>query len=46
MVLTNVTNRKSIVENYRLKIWLSSTAVPSETANSYSIEILLNGKAK
>lgn len=46
MVLTKVTNRKSVVENYRLKIWLSSTAIPSETNNSYSVEILLNGKAK
>ena len=46
MILTTVTNKKSITENYRLKIWLSSR-VSSEAVNqNYSVDIILTGNAE
>ena len=46
MILTSVTNKKTITENYRLKVWLASNSVSSEVAQNYSININLVGKAK
>ena len=46
MVLAKVTNKKSIIENYRLKVWLSSTASPGTIPQNYSIDINLVGDAE
>ena len=46
MVIANMTNKKSIIENYRLKIWLSNTAAESTISQDYSVEINIKGDAK
>lgn len=46
MVLAEVTNNKTITENYRLKIWLASNAAPSTVAQNYSVDINLVGDAE
>ena len=45
MVLAKVSNKKSIVENYRLKVWLSNTVDPALTNQNYSVDINVVGKA-
>lgn len=44
MILNTVTTKKSITDNYRLRLWLSDTAILPN--NSYTVEIVINGKAK
>lgn len=44
MVLTSVKSKKSITDNYRLRLWLSDKSML--TAGNYSLEIIVNGKAK
>ena len=46
MVLAKVTNKKSIIENYRLKVWLSNTASPGTVPQNYSLDINLVGDAE
>ena len=46
MVLAKVTNKKSIIENYRLKVWLSNTASPGTVPQNYSLDIELVGDAE
>ena len=46
MVLTKVNNKKSVTENYRLKIWLSNTASSSTVSQDYSVDINVVGNAK
>lgn len=46
MILTKVTNKKSITENYRLKVWLSSSATPSTVSQNYSLDINILGDAE
>ena len=46
MILTKVSNKKSITENYRLKVWLSSAAAPGTVPQNYSLDINVVGKAK
>lgn len=46
MVLTKVTNKKSIIENYRLKVWLASGAETGTIPQNYSIDINVVGKAE
>ena len=46
MVLSKVTNKKSIIENYRLKVWLSSTAEAGTVPQNYSIDINVVGDAE
>ena len=43
MILTNVTTKKSTTDNYRLRLWLSDTSLL--TSGSYSVEVIVNGKA-
>lgn len=46
MVLAKVSNKKSIIENYRLKVWLSSTAEAGTMPQNYSIDINVVGDAE
>ena len=44
MVLTKVINKKSKIDNYRLRTWLSETSTVKE--DTYSLEVILKAKAK
>lgn len=44
MVLASVLKKKSTADNYRLRMWLSDSSLIS--TGSYSLEIVVNGKAK
>lgn len=46
MILTKVNKKKSMTENYRLKIWLSNNASPSTVSQDYSVDINVVGNAK
>ena len=44
MVLTKVINKKSKIDNYRLRSWLSDSSILSD--DTYSLEIILKARAK
>ncbi len=44
MVLTSAVKKKSTVDNYRLRFWLSDKSLIA--SGNYSLEIVVNGKAK
>ena len=46
MVLAKVTNKKSVIENYRLKVWLANTSSPGTVPQNYSLDINLVGDAE
>lgn len=47
MVIATVTKKKSTVDNYRLRMWLSDQTVLTEGAvQNYTIKVLVNGKAR
>lgn len=46
MVLTKINNKKSVIENYRLKIWLSNTLASGTVSQDYSVDINVVGNAK
>ena len=43
MILNKVKTKKSIVDNYRLRIWLSDSSTLQ--SGDYAIEVVVNGKA-
>ena len=44
MILASVIKKKSTVDNYRLRMWLSDKSLIA--TGNYSVEIVVNGKAK
>ena len=44
MVVFKDTTKKSLKENYRLRMWLSSKSVTKD--GNYKVEVVVNGKAK
>ena len=43
MILSNVTTKKSVVDNYRLRLWLSDSSTLQ--SGDYAVEVVVNGKA-
>jgi hypothetical protein len=43
MILNKVTTKKSIVDNYRLRLWLSDSS--NLQNGDYAVEVVVNGKA-
>ena len=44
MILSSVKTKKSVVDNYRLRLWLSETS--SMQSGDYAVEVVVNGHAK
>ena len=44
MILNKVTTKKSIVDNYRLRMWLSDSSLLQ--SGDYAVEVVVNGIAK
>ena len=43
MILNKVTTKKSVVDNYRLRMWLSDSSTLQ--SGDYAVEVVVNGKA-
>lgn len=43
MILNKVTTKKSVVDNYRLRMWLSDSS--SLQSGDYAVEVVVNGRA-
>lgn len=47
MLIAEVENKKSKIENYRLRMWIADTAlIPEGVTQNYSVHVVVNGMAK